>query len=146
MRFHDARVLGAALALSLDLVLLSVAAILVHASVTEATGLVLAGAVGLAIAPLLGWRYGASSVSRPATAWQPDAGRTLLRIDVVLLALFVVADVIGVPIQQDGIGARLLLAAYAALMGSIVVGVLTVAVVIPLGYLWSNVMRRTWHP
>lgn len=145
IRFGDARILGAALALLLDLALLSVAAILVRGSVTEATGLVLAGAAGLVIAPVLGWGAGASSVSLPVTAWQTDAWRTLLHIDVVLVALFVAAEVIGVPIQQDGIGARLVLAAYAALMGSIVVGVLTVAVVVPVGYAWTKLMRLTRH-
>ncbi len=144
IRFDDARTLGAALALLLDVVLLSAAAILVLASVSAATGLVLTGALGLAIAPLLGWRYGPSSVSRSVTARQTEAVRTLLRLDIVLVALFVVAEVVGVPVQ-DGLGARLLLAAYAALMGGLVVGVLTVAVVIPLGYVWLNLMRRTWH-
>lgn len=135
----DPRIRGAAFALALDLALLLASAALVLLSITPATGFLLASVGGIAIAPALGWRYGASA-AKGSLGWQFDAVRTLVRLDLVLGGLFVAIDVIVVPVQ-DGLAARLLLATYAGLMGGLVAAVLSVGIVVPLGWIWARLLR-----
>lgn len=135
---NDPRLRGAAFALALDLALVFVSAVLVLQSITAATGVVLASVGGIGIAPALGWRYGASA-AKGSPGWQYDAVRTLVRLDLVLVGLFVAVDVIAVPVQ-DGLAARLLLATYAGLMGGLVAAVFSVGLVVPLGWMWTRLM------
>jgi hypothetical protein len=138
---RDPRLVGALLALALDAALLTFAVLLVVASASAATGIVLTGTAGLVVAPLLGWRYGRRAASLAGDGWSVDALRTLLLIGAGFVAGFVALQTLAVPVQ-GGIGGRLVLAVYSALMGTIVVVVLMLVVAVPVGLVWKRLMHR----
>jgi hypothetical protein len=138
---RDPRLVGALLALALDAALLAFAALLVVASVSAATGIVLTGTAGLVVAPLLGWRYGRRAVSRTGDDWSGDALRTVLLIGAGFVAGFVALQTLAVPVQ-GGIGDRMVYVVYSALMGTVVVVVLTLVVAVPVGLVWKRLMHR----
>jgi hypothetical protein len=148
-RPRDPRLVGALLALALDAALLTFAVLLVVASVPAAMAIVLTGTAGLVVAPLLGWRYGRRAVSRTGDDWSGDALRTVLLIGAGFVAGFVFFQALAVPLQ-GGIGDRLVYVAYSALMGTIVVVVLTLVVAVPMGLVWKRLMhwaaRRRSYP
>lgn len=137
----DPRLLGALLALTLDIALLATSVVLVAASVSEASALLLASAVGLAVFPALGWRYGRRAVRRPGEPWAGDALRTLLLVDVAFVAAYVLVQAVLVPVQ-DGLIDRLLFVAYATLIDTVAVVALTLLVAVPMGVVWTRLMRR----
>ncbi len=137
---RDPRLVGALVALSLDATVAAVAALLVLASVSAATGLALVGAAGLVVAPLLGWRYGRRAVSGAGDGWEGEAVRILLVVGAAVVVGFVVVQTIAVPVQ-DGIGGRLAFIAYVAVLGMVVVAALTFLVAVPMGLVWKRVMR-----
>lgn len=145
----DPRLVGALLALALDIAMLVLAALLVLVSLSPAFGFVLAGTVGLVVAPLLGWRYGQAAVSRGAAGWAGDALRSVVVISAAVVVGLVVLQAIAVPVE-GGIGGRLALVAYAALMDTIIVGLLTLLAALPLGLAWARLMswvvRSVPHP
>jgi hypothetical protein len=71
-RSRDPRLVGALFALALDAALLTFAVLLLVASVSAATGLVLTGTAGLVVAPFLGWRYGRRAASLAGDGWSVD--------------------------------------------------------------------------
>ena len=136
----DPRLVGAALALVLDIALLVVSALLVLASLSPAFGFVLVGAVGLVVAPLLGWRYGRAAVSHGPAGWAAEALRSVLLISAAIVIGLVVLQAAIVPVE-GGFGGRLALVAYAVLTDTIAVGLLTLATAILLGLPWARVMQ-----
>ncbi len=139
----DLRVVGAALGLVLDAALLAFASALVIASVSSAWGLILAGTIGLPVGPFLGWRYGPAAAIERAN-WATEAFATVLLVDAGLVAgiVFQAADE-----QIDmGVGGMLSFLAYEALIGTIVTGVLTCLVALPLGFAWTHLLRRVVAP
>lgn len=135
----DPRLVGAVLALALDITMLVLAALLVLVSVSPAFGFVLAGTGGLVVAPLLGWRYGSAAVSRAAAGWPSDALRSVLLISAAVVVGWVVLQGLTVPVE-GGISGRLAFVAYAALMDTIIVGLLTLVTALPLGLVWARLM------
>ena len=111
------------------------------ASISPGFGLVLAGLVGLPIAPLLGWRYGPRAVGRSTRGWSTDAIRTVLLISLGLAAAFAGLGLFAAPIE-GGPGVRIALALYRLLIGSVVAVVLTFGLVVPLGFVWKRLMAR----
>jgi hypothetical protein len=148
-RSRDPRLVGALFALALDAALLTFAVLLLVASVSAATGLVITGTAGLVVAPFLGWRYGRRAASLAGDGWSVDALRTLLRIDVGFAACWVVLQALAVP-EHAGLGDRLVFVAYVAVLDSVVVIALTSVVAVPMGLVWKRLMhwaaRRRAYP
>ena len=138
--FRDPRVAGAAFALALDMTLLVGGALLVWISLSPAFGLVLAGTAGLLVAPVVGWRYGCAATSRRAVEWAPDALRSVLLVSAAIVVALIALQALFVPVE-GGVAGRIALVAYAALMDTIVVGLLTLAITLLLGYAWARMMR-----
>ena len=138
---RPARILGAVLALAIDVGLLGVGLGPVPASISPAFGLVLAGLVGLPIAPFLGWRYGPRAISQSTRGWPTDAIRTVLLISLGLAAAFAGLELFAAPIE-GGPGVGIALALYRLLIGSVVAVVLTFGLVVPLGFVWKRLMAR----
>lgn len=138
---RDLRALGAIVALALDIGVLTLAVLLVLASVSPAFGWVLAGTLGLIVAPVLGWRYGPAAVGRGPAAWAADALRSMIIIGAGVVVALVILQGPLVP-AAGGIAGRLLLVVYAAVMDTIVVGALTLLMALPLGVAWTRLMRR----
>ena len=145
----DPRLVGTLFALALDAALLTFAVVLVVASVSAATGIVITATAGLVLVPLLGWRYGRRVASRAEDRWAAYALRTLLLVDVGFVASVVVFQTLTVPLA-GGIGDRLFFAADVALTCAIVVVALTLLVAVPIGLVWTGVMhwaaRRRSYP
>lgn len=135
---RDPRAVGAVLAL--DIGMLALAVLLVLVSLSPAFGLVLAGTLGLMVAPFLGWRYGRAAVGRGAAGWASDALRSVIIIGAAVVVVLVILQGILVPVA-GGFPGRLLLVVYAAVMDTIVVGVLTLLAALPLGVVWTRLMR-----
>lgn len=137
----DPRLKGAALALGLDLTLFLAAGLLALASFSPASGFVLAGAVGLVVAPLLGWRYARAASTREGRAWATDALRTVLVVGLVLTVAWVVVQALTVPVS-GGILGRLVFILYASLLDGIGIALLILATAVPLGLVWARMMRK----
>ena len=132
---------GALLALAIDVGLLAVGSTLVFASITPAFGLVLAGLLGLPIAPILGWRFGPLAVDLSLRGWSTEAVRTVLLIGVRLAGAFAFLGLFVAPIE-GGPALGLSLVLYRLLIGSVVAVVATFGLVVPLGFVWKRLMAR----
>lgn len=140
IRSTDPRPLGAVLAFALDAAMLAISASLVIASWSGATALVLAGAVGLVIAPAFGWRYARPATEGRARAWVGDAIRWLALASAGISACLVVIQALTVSVE-GGIGGRVALVLYAIVIDTIAVGVLTIVCAVLLGFPWTRIMR-----
>ena len=136
---RHSRAVGALLALGLDAALLLGASALVLASVTPALGLVFAGAGGLVVAPLFGWRYAPRAGHLPDRS-RVNALRSLALIDALVVAAWV-AFGFTVPVD-GGVAGRLTFVAYTAVIYTLVVAVLTFAVAVPISLAWTRLMER----
>ena len=115
LAIRDPRPLGAVVAFALDATMLAIAALLVSASWSGATGLVLSGAVGLVVAPAFGWRYARPAMDGRAAAWVGDAIRRLALTSAGISACWVFIQAVRVPIE-NGIGGLVGLVGYAIIM------------------------------
>ena len=136
----DPRPLGAVIALALDAAMLAVAALLVSASWSGATALVLAGVVGLVIAPEFGWHYARLAANARARAWVWDAIRRLALTSAGISACWVIIQALSVPVES-GIGGLVALIVYAIIIDTLAVGVLTIVCAILVGVPWTRIMR-----
>ncbi len=139
-RSTDPRLLGAALALALDLAMVAVAALLVNMSWSLAFGLLPAGAFGLVVAPVFGWRYARPAGAGRGRAWMKDAVRSLALAGAGIITALVFIQAVTVPVE-GGIEGRIALVLYAIIMDTIAVGVLTFVSALLLGFPWTRIMR-----
>ena len=137
-RATDVRVIGALVAMGLPAALLVIAALLLYAGVSAAWALVLVGAVALVAGPILGWRYAARAASGRQDNWSAEALTIVILIEASLVTAWSVQALVGG--AESGISG-LALPAYLILMGVIVSGALTFIVVLPMGLIWTRILR-----
>jgi hypothetical protein len=140
LQARESRLVGAAVALALDIALLAAAAVLVRASFSPAFAFVVAAGVGLVVAPLVGWRYGRAAMSRQGDSWARDAVRDLLLIAAAIIAGLVVLQGALVPVE-GGIAGRVALLGYAVVTDTLAVGFLSIVSAILIGIPWVGLMR-----
>lgn len=116
------------------------AALLVQVFFSAANGVRLAATVGLAVAPLIGWRSAPAAVHRKP-AWARDALRSVLLIAAAIIVGMVVLQAVYTDVR-GWILERLFLVLYAIIIDTMLVGFFTLVTTLLVGFPWALVMRQ----
>lgn len=139
----DPRIVGAVLALGLDLVCIVLGALLANSTQPQdlAGFLLLAGAPGVIVGPLVGWRFGRVAAARqPLGSWAPRAVATAFAVGLGLWFAYDVGALLllGSPGGLGNLPSFLVLAVFETTVFALGA---TLTVVLPLGAIWVGLMR-----